>query len=160
MDLHFEWQTSLPLARNKQIIVTDDQLDRIENVPGIYYFARSFGNKSEPFYIGETLTLRSRLKNHLDTRRIADILRGIRIAGAPAISNGPRSFHFAYFKAKKGQNTKKSLRLAQKFMIREAIAMNIPLLNSQLTIINTHSLTFSGKGLSEIVFNEENSIVM
>jgi hypothetical protein len=106
VNLLFEWQAPLLLAQNKKIIVTTSDLDQIDEVPGIYYFARSFGNKSEPFYIGETLTLRTRLKNHLDTRRIADILRGMKVAGAPAISNGPRLFHFAYFKGKKGQKTK------------------------------------------------------
>jgi hypothetical protein len=158
--LHFDWQAPLALAQNKSLIVTDEDIERIEDVPGIYYFAQRFGNKSEPFYIGETLALRSRLKNHLDNRRIADILRGMKVADAPAISNGPRSFHFAYFKAKKGQNKKKSLKIAQKFMIREAIAMNIPLLNSQLTIIKTHSLTFGGKGIAASIFNNENSVAL
>jgi hypothetical protein len=158
--LHFDWQVPLALARNKMLVVTDDDLKQIDDVPGIYYFARSFGNKSEPFYIGETLTLRQRLKNHLDTRRIADILRGMKVAGAPAISNGPRSFHFAYFKAKKGQKAKKALQIAQKFMIREAIAMNIPLLNSKLTVIRTHSLTFAGDGITASIFTNENSVAL
>jgi hypothetical protein len=156
VDLHFDWQAPLKLAQNKKIVVTADDLDRIEDVSGVYYFARSFGEKSAPFYIGETLTLRTRLKQHLDTRRIADILRGMKVAGAPSISNGPRLFHFAYFKGKKGQKTKKALQIAQKFMIGEAIAKNIPLLNSKLTIIKTHSLTFSGAS----IFDEENSIAL
>jgi hypothetical protein len=143
--LHFEWQPPLTLTRNKKLIVGDHDFDRIENVAGVYYFARSHGDKSQPFYVGQTLTLRSRLKSHLDTRRIADILRGMRVADAPAISNGGRSFHFAYFRPKKGQNTKKCLKIAEKFMIGEAIGLNIPLLNSNLTIIRTHSLTFSGE---------------
>jgi hypothetical protein len=130
VNLQFSWQTPLMLARNKQIIVMDDELARIEEQPGVYYFARNYGDKSEPFYIGETMNLRARLKNHLDNRRIADILRGMKVADAPTISNGPRSFHYAYFNAKKGQNTKKSLRITQKFMISETIAANIPLLNS------------------------------
>ena len=67
MKLHFDWQAPLTLAQNKRIVVTADDLDRIEEVPGVYYFARSFGEISEPFYIGETLKLRTRLKNHLDT---------------------------------------------------------------------------------------------
>jgi len=148
------------LARNKQIIFTEDDLDRIEEDPGVYYFARNFGDKSEPFYIGETTNLRTRLKNHLDTRRIADILRGMTVAGAPTISNGPRSFHYAYFNAKKGQNCKKSLQIAQKFMIGEAIAANIPLLNSKLTVIKTHSLTFVGSDVAQSIFKKQNSVAL
>ncbi len=159
MKLHFDWQAPLALAQNKKLIVTDEDLERIDDVPGIYYFARRFGDKSEPFYIGETLTLRTRLKNHLDTRRIADILRGMKIADAPEISQGRRFFHFAYLNANKNkQNTKKALQIAQKFMIREAIALNLPLLNSKLTVIKTHSLTFSGKDVSDSIFNKENSV--
>jgi len=44
-------------------------------------------------------------------------------------------------------------------MIGEAIGLNIPLLNSNLTIIRTHSLTFSGESTPSI-FNEENSIAL
>ena len=77
---------------------------------------------------------------------------------APQISNGPRSFHFAYLNASKNKsNTKKALQIAQKFMIREAIALNLPLLNSKLTVIKTHSLTFDGKDVVSSIFKRENS---
>jgi hypothetical protein len=160
VDLQFSWEIPLMLARNKQIIFTEEDLGRVEEKSGVYYFARNFGDKSEPFYIGETNNLRARLKNHLDNRRIADILRGIKVADAPSISNGPRSFHYAYFNAKKGQNTKKALRIAQRFMISEAIAANIPLLNSQLTVIKTHRLNFVGNDIARSVFKEENSVAL
>jgi hypothetical protein len=159
--LHFDWQPPLILTRHKKLIVTANDLKRIENVPGVYYFARSQGANSEPFYIGETLTLRTRLKQHLETAKIADILRGMNVAGAPAISNGPRSFHFAYFKPQKGPlKVKKALTVAQEFMIREAIAMNLPLLNVKLTIIKTHSLTFSGQSVRRSIFKKENSVAL
>jgi len=159
--LHFEWKAPVPLTLNKKIIVTDDDLERIDEVPGVYYFARSFGGKSKPFYIGETLTLRSRLKNHLGTAKIADILRSMNVPHAPEISNGPRSFHFAYLKANKNkENTKKALQITQKFMIREAIALNLPLLNAKLTVIKTHSLIFDGKDIASSVFDKENSVAM
>ncbi|WP_146102006.1 hypothetical protein [Rhodopila globiformis] len=98
VNLHFEWQAPVTLAQNKKIVVKIDDLDNIEDVPGVYYFARNFGEKSEPFYIGQTLNLRSRVKSHLETRRIADILRGMTLPGAPTINNGGRSFHFAFFR--------------------------------------------------------------
>ena len=158
MNLNFEWQAPLTLTQNKKVVITDDDLDQIEDAPGVYYFARSFGGKSEPFYVGETLKLRARLKNHLGTTRISDILRGMKVRDAPEISNGPRSFHFAYLNANKNkENTKKALQIAQKFMIREAIALNLPLLNGKLTVIKTHSLIFSGKDVVDSIFKRENS---
>jgi hypothetical protein len=161
VNLNFEWQSPLLLARNKRLVVKPDDLDKIENVPGIYYLARTFAGIVEPFYIGETLKLRSRLKAHLATTRIADILRGMKVADAPTISQGPRFFHFAYLDANKNkQNTKKALQIAQKFMIREAIASNFPLLNSKLVVIRTHSLTFSSNGASDTIFEKKNSVAI
>jgi hypothetical protein len=159
VNLTFEWQAALTLTRNKRIVITDHDLNQIEDWPGVYYFARSFGNKSQPFYIGETLKLRARLRGHLDTTRIADILRGMKVRDAPEISNGPRSFHFAYLDANKNkENTKKALQIAQKFMISEAIALNLPLLNEKLIVIKTHSLTFNGKDVISSIFKKENSV--
>lgn len=159
MELRFDWQSPIKLTQNKKIIDKDEYINEIENKPGIYYFARDFGDKSEPFYIGETKNLRTRLKQHLETVRIADILRGMKVKDAPKISNGSRSFHFAYFKPKPGQNTEKSLKIAQRFMISEALASNLPLLNSQLTVIKTHKLIFSGNNNTRI-FNSENSVAV
>jgi hypothetical protein len=145
MKMSFEWKNPVLLTKNKKIIVTQDQIESIEEWPGVYYFARNHGATSTPFYIGETLTLRGRLKNHLATAKIADVLRGMPVAGAPAISNGPRSFHFAYLTGNKNkENAKKILQIAQKFMIEAALAADVPLLNSKLTVIKTHTLLFSG----------------
>jgi hypothetical protein len=94
-------------------------------------------------------------------RQIADILRGMNVSDAPEISNGPRSFHFAYLEGNKNkENTKKALQITQKFMIREAIALNLPLLNAKLTVIKTHSLIFGGKDIASSVFDKENSVAM
>ncbi len=159
MKLEFNWQTPLLLTQNKRIVLTDEEQEQIEDRPGVYFFARNFGKNSQPFYIGETLTLRKRLKNHLSTVRIADILRGMKVKDAPEISNGRRTFHFAYLVANKNkENTKKALQIAQKFMIREAIALNLPLLNAKLTVIKTDSLTFAGGNESRGVFKRVNSV--
>src|SRR5208282_619444 len=123
MKLQFDWQKPILLTKNKQLIVREDDFENIDNVPGVYYFARNFGANSAPFYIGETLTLRSRLTTHLRTVRIVDILRGMPVADAPTISNGPRSFHYAYLAGNPGkEGAKKRLSIAQRFMIRTAIA--------------------------------------
>lgn len=157
MELQFEWQKPVRLTLHKKIIEPNNEIDEIEDRPGLYYFARNFGRKSFPFYVGETMTLRSRLKQHLATVKICDILRGMEVSGAPAISGGPRSFHYAYFRPKKGQTakTKTCLAIAQRVVIREAIAQNIPIINLKLTVIKTHILTFDGKGEYRGIFLEE-----
>ena len=150
------------LAENKKLVVTDDDLTSIKEVPGVYCFVRSFGTTTtQPFYIGETLNLRGRLRNHLASVKIADILRGRKVANAPEISQGPRFFHFAYLNGKRNkENTKKALGIAQRFMISEAIALSLPLLNSKLTVIKTHTLTFSGDSAALSIFKQDNSVAL
>jgi hypothetical protein len=120
-------------------------LNVIEDVPGVYYFARHHGKNREPFYIGESLKLRLRLRTHLQTKRIADVLRGISGADVPEILGGHRYFHFAYFKPRGRQDPKTCIRIAQKFMIRESVRQSIPLINSQLSPVKTHNIVFDGQ---------------
>lgn len=73
-----------------------------------------------------------------------DILRGMQVRGLPPIKNGARYFHFGYFKGRQGQNTKRCLGIVQKYLIQEALADDLPLLNKQLTAFRTDSINFSG----------------
>ena len=64
MDITIEWQKPVQLTRHKKPLVDEDDLpNKIEDEPGVYFFSRRFGTKFEPFYIGETLKIRSRLKD-------------------------------------------------------------------------------------------------
>jgi hypothetical protein len=156
MDLRFEWQQPIVVARRRQIVISDEDIQSVHEMAGIYYFARNHGATSIPFYIGESTNLNKRLKDHLKTRKIADVLRGIEIPGAPTISQGARTFHFAYFMPKTSQTLAKALAIAQKFMIQEALAEGIPLLNLQLTTIRAHSISFTGSAAARGVFRPQN----
>jgi hypothetical protein len=158
MKLDFDWQDPILLAKNRIIIVSDEDVRGIDNVPGIYFFARMYGRTATPFYIGETLTLRARLVTHLDTRRIADVLRGIPVPGAPSINQGRRMFYYAYFKAKRGQTAKRCISIAQRFMIQEAVSKGTPLINLQLTTIKAHTISFSGSASNRGGFKVENLV--
>lgn len=71
--LRFEWQKPILLTQHKKLIVGEDDFAQIEEVPGVYYFARNFGEKSVPFYIGQAAKLRLRLTQHLETFKIKAI---------------------------------------------------------------------------------------
>ena len=145
MNLQFEWQKPIVLYQNKKPVFTNDQIDEIKDIPGVYYFARMFGVRPTPFYIGESVNLRARLKSHLSTVKIVDVLRGTEApADAMVIRQGKRVFYYAYFMAKPNQKPKPSINLAQKFMIREAISQGIPLINLHLTTIKAHAISFGG----------------
>jgi len=144
MQITINWQLPIQLTLNKKIIVDENELpEEIEDYAGIYFFSRKFGEAKLPFYIGETLKLRSRLKSHLGSRKIADVLRGI--SADKDIKNGTRYFHYGYLKGNASKPlTKKRLSIVQRHLIRVAIENDIPILNSNLTKVKTHTVVFSG----------------
>src|SRR5215207_2043633 len=121
MEINIDWQSPLLLSRHKRLVIDRESLDMVEDVPGVYYFSRRFGSKWEPFYIGETLTLRSRLRQHLDHTQMFCLLTGIPRRGLAEIAMGARYFHFGYLKGKQSR-AKACLKVVQKFMIEEALA--------------------------------------
>ena len=146
MEITIDWQPPIQLTKAKNLIVEADDLpDAIENTPGVYYFSRRHGPDYTPFYIGETLTLRSRLKTHLNSVSIVDVLRGASKED-DRIRQGARYFHYGYFVGRPRQDAKTCLQIVQRMMIRLAIDNGTPILNKQLTKIRTHEILFEGHG--------------
>ena len=144
MQIRIEWQKPILLFRNKKRAYFDEQIAEVENSAGVYYFARKHGSKVDPFYIGETLTLRTRLRNHLKSVNIMDALRGIANPDTVRIAQGSRYFHYGFLLGN-AQDKKKRLRLVQRYLIDEALSMRLLLLNKQGTVIRTHTLLFDGR---------------
>jgi hypothetical protein len=144
MDIEIEWQNPIQLTKFKKIIVDENDLPQgIDDEAGVYFFSRKHGRNYIPFYIGETERIRSRLKSHLNWAKLADVLRGMRV-GDKKIKQGDRYFHYGYLIAKQKQNKKKCIQLVQKYLVREAVRKNTPLLNKKLVVFQTNSLTFNG----------------
>lgn len=86
---------------------------------------------------------------------------GMKVEGAPNISAGPRSFHYAYLAGNKGkESAKRCMRIAEKFMIETAIAQNLPLLNKKLTVIKTRILVFEGDKSYRGIYEEQNPVIV
>ncbi|MCJ2117009.1 hypothetical protein MKK65_10580 [Methylobacterium sp. J-001] len=146
MDITIDWQPPVQLTKAKTLIIDADDLpEEIENIPGVYYFSRRHGPEYTPFYIGETLTIRSRLKSHLNSVSIVDVLRGVSKED-DRIRQGSRHFHYGYFVGKSRQDAKTCIQIVQKMMIRLAVENGTPILNKQLTKIKTHEISFEGSG--------------
>jgi hypothetical protein len=158
MQITIRWQMPVQLTLNKKIIVDENELpDEIEDCAGIYLFSRKFGETKLPFYIGETLTLRSRLKTHLSSKKIADVLRGI--SSDKDIKNGTRYFHYGYLKGNASKPlTKKRLSIVQRYLIRVAIENDIPISNSNLTKVKTHTVVFSGGKETRTIYDKMASV--
>jgi hypothetical protein len=144
MNITIDWQIPLQLTRHKKIIIDAKSVSEwIDARPGVYMFTRKFGQNYVPFYIGETLSIQDRLKAHLKSAQIADVLRGL--AGYTEIKKGTRHFHFGYLRGNFQKDaTKKRLEIVQRYLIRTAIEQDIPILNSSLTKRPTHALVFNG----------------
>ncbi|NNC16348.1 hypothetical protein HJC22_11515 [Corallococcus exiguus] len=143
MNIIINWQKPILLFKNKLEKYTDADLENIENKAGVYYFARRFGENSTPFYIGETLNLRSRLKKHLESARIMDALRGIENPKHARIAQGARYFHYGYL-VSNAKAQKKRLQIIQKYLIDEAISKELTLLNKHGTVVLTNTIEFEG----------------
>jgi hypothetical protein len=139
MEIKIEWQQPIQLTKHKKPLVDEDDLpDKIRAKPGVYFFSRRFGPNVEPFYIGETLNIRSRLKGHLNSKKIAFVL--LDIDPKSQVKGGVRYFHYGYLRAGKGQNAKTWGKIVQRYLIRTAIARGLKLININLTTVPTHSL--------------------
>lgn len=102
--LHIDVQWSLPLDLvvdpDDQLIYVVRQIENVPEVPGVYVFARCFGDNVIPLYVGETRDLRSRLNQHL--RNNVKLMRGIQKA-----RSGRRIFLFGEALLKKGRTRKR-----------------------------------------------------
>src|SRR5271167_5251904 len=100
MQIKIEWQRPIQLTLNNKIIVDADDLPiEIEGGAGVYFFARWYGERKDPFYIGQSTDIRSRLKQHLKSKIIADVLRAIEVPNIE-LKKGVRYFHYGYFRAR------------------------------------------------------------
>ena len=151
MDIEIRWQEPIQLTHNWHVIVDENDLpEAIRIDPAVYFFSRKYGARYLPFYIGETTTLRTRLKNHLNWTKLTDVLKGVD-AHSP-IRQGQRYFHYGYFIAKRGQRAKTCIQIVQKHLVREAMAQNLPLLNKKLTTVKVHNLKFVGDEPSRAIY--------
>lgn len=161
MNLVVEWQEPIQLTQYKKLIIDENALPQdVEDIAGVYFFSRRHDEKYEPFYIGETRTLRTRFKQHLKTKKLAFVLRGIDDdkADAVKIKGGERYFHFGYFRAARGQRAKTCLGIIQRHLVREALAKKSTLLNQKLTTVKTHTIEFLGTAKARAIYDKEGII--
>lgn len=72
------WSQPITLTKGRTggpIYVLD--LDDLPETPGVYVFARKHGERVVPIYIGETLSIRSRVKNHLDSLQRMQAIKSV-----------------------------------------------------------------------------------
>jgi hypothetical protein len=54
-----DWKEPIQLTWHKKLLLEEKELlAMVDRLPGIYFFSRKHGSRFEPFYIGETKSVR------------------------------------------------------------------------------------------------------
>jgi hypothetical protein len=160
MHVKIDWIEPIPLAKHRKLLLDEKELlARVERLPGIYFFSRKFGNKFEPFYIGQTISIRGRLRHHWRSDAIKQVLRGEGIETPTQIKGGERYFHCGYLgKGKGSADQKKYLRIGERYLIRQAMAFGCSLLNKSLTKKKVDTLEFAGSVKGRGIFPKKGKV--
>ena len=127
MDVGIVWQDHIELGSKSSFIkkLGEFDLGRIPTSPGIYIFARKFGNNLAPIYIGKATNLRSRVKTQLNNHRLLDAIANEK--------SGDRVLLLGIIKSNSENLLAKKLNLAERTHIDHALTAGFEIVNVQLT---------------------------
>jgi hypothetical protein len=138
MELDLLWLAPQKLVPDDSLIYACPGLMQIPEAPGIYFFARRFGQSYVPLYIGRTESLRKRVQQHLETN--VRLMRAILKA-----KHGERVVFAGEWRAHRGQQMKRVLPIVESALIKAALAEGNELFNDRGTKTQTHTLVMAGK---------------
>jgi hypothetical protein len=142
LKINLKWDKPMRLrdGSKRNLIYDCDDLERVSSKPGIYIFARRFGQSVAPLYIGQALKLRNRIEQQFNNVRL---MMGLKQAQA-----GPRILLVARLTLHPGQQKKKVLDIVESALIKHALAEGHDLLNQQGTRTRVHAIRSKGNNSS------------
>lgn len=142
MQINANWSQPLTLTKDRKgkLVYTVD-LEDIPQSPGVYIFGRQHGESIAPIYIGETLTLRGRIKSHLESVPLMHAVRD-----APA---GNRFLIYCTVKTRSKERAKRQIVILERALILHAQAEGHQIVNKKGTKLPTDTICFSGNRTSE-----------
>jgi hypothetical protein len=139
MKIALEWQERIRIRKsNDHRFIYDWDLAKMPEKPGLYVFARIWGQKIVPMYVGKALDLRNRAKNQMNNLKL---MRGLQ----RRTDYGNRILLIGVAKLKRGQKADKVTDLAEKALIENALSQGYSLLNYQNTKAKFHDIDSSGR---------------
>ena len=145
MELNISWWPPLRLidgSEHNLIYMLEDQssLEELEEVPGIYIFARKYKGETIPLYVGMAHNLEARIelqiyKNVLLMKALQSAARGERILLIGELQPNP------------GQEIVKALKITEATLIEHCLTEGYDILNKQGTKRPVHLIKFSGSRL-------------
>ena len=134
MQIEASWSRPIDLTKCKPGGLTYElDTDQLPAEPGIYVFGRTYRNAVIPIYIGETISVRGRIKGHLNSLPLMRV-----IENAP---NGPRFLLYCTVKAGSVQKAKKHVKIVEKALILHAQSEGFVLYNKKGTKLPTDEIT-------------------
>jgi len=120
------------------------KLDRIANKPGVYIFARTYGDAVTPLYVGQSSKLRNRIEHHF--KHNVPLMMKLQEA-----DNGRRFVFVGRLKLGQGQQETKVLKLVESSLIKHALTQGHVLFNKQGVKPHVHTIKSKGNLLSKQV---------
>lgn len=145
MRISVRWSRPIPLRSSKRLIYECEDVGRLPRAPGVYVFARRFGSSLDPLYIGRATSLRSRIRQQLESN--VQLMRGIQTA-----RKGNRVLAYGEVKLKPGQRQDKVLKILEASLIEHALTRGSELLNKQGTKTPVHHILSNGNRSTTNVF--------
>jgi hypothetical protein len=144
MKIEAAWSKPIPLKKDSSgELIYQLDLDELPDEAGVYVFGRKYGDGYAPIYIGETLSIRRRIKDHLKS---VPLMKAIE--NAP---NGGRFLIFCTVSAGTKEKAKKHVGIIEKALILHAQAEGHELFNQKGTKLPTDTITFTGNRTSECI---------
>ncbi|WP_186208230.1 GIY-YIG nuclease family protein [Burkholderia gladioli] len=142
MKIEASWSQPIPLKKGKPGgLIYELDLTQLPIHPGVYIFGRAYGKNVAPIYIGETLSIRGRIKSHLNS---LSLMRAIE--GAP---NGKRFLIYCGVETKSREKAKKQIKAIERALILHAQTEGHVLFNKKGTKLPTDEIAFTGNRTSE-----------
>ena len=144
MQIEATWSQPISLTKCKPGgLIYELDLEQLPAVPGVYVFGRKHGSKIVPIYIGETVSIRGRIKTHLNS---LPLMRAIENA-----ANGARFLIFCTVSAGTEAKAKKHVKVVEKALILHAQSEGHVLFNQKGTKLPTDEISFTGNRTSEAI---------
>jgi hypothetical protein len=144
MKIDATWSDPVPLLKDKRgklsYHVNSEQLP---TEPGVYIFCRKFGKKITPIYVGEALSIRLRINNHLKS---LPLMRTIDEAAA-----GKKFIIYCTVKARAKAKAKQQIQIIEKALILHIQSEGHVLFNQKGTKLPTDEINFIGNRTSEAI---------
>jgi hypothetical protein len=139
MRIHVHWLSPLDLYDGSaDNLIYDCAWSDLPDAPGVYVFARCFGESVAPLYVGQALSVRDRVRKQLNNARL---MKGIENAKI-----GPRVVLPAEVRTRSGQYIERALDLVERSLLEHYLSQGYKLLNVQGTRVVADVLEFGGNG--------------